>query len=401
MPTLTDAKARSLRCAPDKKSLIVADVPGLFLVVRLSGKKSWRVRFQHLGEERKTRLGEFPSMGVADARAALISFRESVEKGFSTHVGITLDRLFDDWWEKWSPLKADRTTFYARSRYKAQVSPSLGKRMIADLRATHFIDLALALEKTDRPEVARRVFALCRQILARGVVRGWLTHNVLAGLRETDVFKATEEVNFARLNHGEMPGFFRALEIYEGSTRVRVATKLLAHTFVRTHELIHAQWSHIDISSARWNVPELLVKTRRPHVVPLSRHALELLRQLHEANERKYGPTGIEPDAYLFPGDRDRHKPISNNTILKVIESIGYKHKMTGHGFRGVASTALNEAGFRSDVIEIQLAHVQDKVRGAYNHAQYLPERRAMMQAWSDCIERMTKTGVASLPMAT
>jgi integrase len=150
-------------------------------------------------------------------------------------------------------------------------------------------------------------------------VRGWIPHNVLAGLKEHDIFRATREVNYARLELSAMPKFLRAVDAYDGSVRVRIATKLLALTFVRTGELIQAKWGQFDLKAALWTIPAETMKARRPHVVPLSPHVIALLALLREANEMKYGTAGLAPERYLFPGDRDAHTFISNNTILKLI----------------------------------------------------------------------------------
>lgn len=154
--------------------------------------------------------------------------------------------------------------------------------------------------------------------------------------------------------------------------------KLLAMTFVRTSELIEARWAEIDYDAAEWRIPAERMKMNRPHIVPLAPQAIQVLQTLHV----KSGHSEL-----LFPGERDRNKPMSNNTILKALERIGYKGRMTGHGFRGLASTALYERQFASDHIELQLAHVRGKVRGAYDHSRQLPQRRKMMEFWASHLE--------------
>jgi integrase len=392
---LTDAKIRTLQCALDALENTLTDGHGLFIVALPNGKRYWRVRFRHQKRQIKEKLGDYPTMSLAQARIACSARRARavIDQSADTadiDIRKTLDDVYSDWYAQWSVGKAERTSFYAASRYKAHLAPTLGSRPASGLKARDLIDLFLVIEAKDRPEVARRVFALSRQILSRGVVRGWIPHNVLAGLKEQDIFRATREVNYARLELSAMPKFLRAVDAYDGSVRVRIATKLLALTFVRTGELIQAKWGQFDIKAALWTIPAATMKARRPHVVPLSPQVLELLALLRDANQIKYGVAGVALERYLFPGDRDVHTFISNNTILKLIATLGYKKAMTGHGFRGVASTALNEFGFRHDVIEAQLAHVQDKVRGAYNHAQYLNERRDMMNFWSAFLHRMT-----------
>lgn len=184
----------------------------------------------------------------------------------------------------------------------------------------------------------------------------------------------------------------RKIEAYQGTPYTRLALKLMTLTFVRTGELIGARWQEFDIDRAEWRIPATRTKSRREHLVPLSRQSLEVLGTLRAVyHDPQHSGQG---DALLFPGERDHTKSISDNTILKALEIMGYKGRMTGHGFRGVASTALNEMGYRPDVIEAQLAHVEEsRVRAAYNHARYVEERRDLMQEWADCLDVACQTG--------
>jgi integrase len=207
------------------------------------------------------------------------------------------------------------------------------------------------------------------------VAHGLAERNPVGEVRPGDVLRARRQVNFARIPLDELPGLLRRIDAYQGAAYTRLAMHLLLLTFVRTGELIGARWQEIDLERAEWKIGAERTKSRRMHLVPLSRQALEVLRTLAE----------IRRGDLLFPGERDIKRPMSNNTVLKALERMGYAGRMTGHGFRGLASTALNELGFRPDVIEAQLAHIeQSRVRAAYNHAQYLPERRQLMQAWAD-----------------
>ena len=209
-----------------------------------------------------------------------------------------------------------------------------------------------------------------------------------------DFLKEHDEQNFARVPLSGMPELLRRLAGLVGRPQTRFAIKFLAMTFVRTKELRFATWSQIDWERKVWTVPKEIMKMKRPHLVPLATQCIELLKKLQTANCLLYGSGAAGNDWFLFPGERMETQPMSNNTILKALERLGYKGTMTGHGFRGVASTALNEMKFRPDVVELQLAHVQDKVRGAYNHALYLDEHITMMQVWADTIETMTRAGV-------
>jgi integrase len=192
-------------------------------------------------------------------------------------------------------------------------------------------------------------------------------------------------VNHARVDARELPALLRNIEVYQGTQVTRLAMKLIALTFVRTSELIGAKWAEFDLEAGRWNVPAERMKMRTPHIVPLARQALEALEILRDL-------TGQSD--WLFPGDRNASKPMSNNTILKALERMGYKGRMTGHGFRGLASTILHEQGYAHDHIELQLAHApRNAVSAAYNHALYLEPRARIMQDWADFLERTQRGG--------
>jgi integrase len=199
--------------------------------------------------------------------------------------------------------------------------------------------------------------------------------------------------NYARVGVGELPALMRKVEAYQGKPATRMAIKLMALTFVRTGELIGAKWSEFNLDAARWDIPGERMKMKTPHIVPLSDQAVTVLRTLHTI-------TGDRE--LLFPGERDHSKTISNNTILKALEIMGYKHQMTGHGFRGIASTVLHEHGFDHAHIEAQLAHAErSSVSAAYNHAVYLQQRAAMMAWWGAFIESVSKGNVLPLRKLT
>jgi integrase len=194
------------------------------------------------------------------------------------------------------------------------------------------------------------------------------------------VLKPTRKVNLARIDAKELAALLKAIEVYQGKVVTRLATKLLALTFVRTSELIGGSWSEIDCKAKRWNIPAERMKMKTPHIVPLSTQVIEILELLRTV-------TGDRE--LMFPGDVDPTKPMSNNTILFAIKRMGYGGTMTGHGFRGLASTLLHEHGWPHEHIELQLAHApRNAVSAAYNHALYLKPRAKMMQAWGDFLEK-------------
>jgi len=178
------------------------------------------------------------------------------------------------------------------------------------------------------------------------------------------------------------------MAVYDGTPYTRLALQMIALTFVRTSELIEARWEEFDLPAAEWRIPAARMKMRPPHIVPLSTQAVDALQCLQELRNLS---------SLVFPGERDHERPMSNNTILKALERMGYKGRMTGHGFRGVASTMLHEQGFDHTLVELQLAHQeQNQVSAAYNWATYLPERRKMMQWWADHLDRLRKGSTRS-----
>jgi integrase len=220
------------------------------------------------------------------------------------------------------------------------------------------------------------------QVFRYAIAHGLATRNPATDIKPGDVLASRQKQNLARIESRELPGLLRHIEAYRGASITRLAMKLMAMTFVRTTELIGARWEEFDLTSGRWDIPAERMKMKMPHIVPLSAQAVNLLKTLHLI-------TGHS--ALLFPGERDHEKSMSNNTILKALERMGYKGRMTGHGFRGVASTLLHEMGYDHAHIELQLAHQErDQVSAAYNHATYLKQRSKLMQDWSDYLDSCT-----------
>ncbi len=222
--------------------------------------------------------------------------------------------------------------------------------------------------------------------MEEGKLSKWLV-KVGDSVKPGDVLASRKKENYARLDAKELPELMRKIEGYRGAPTTRLAIKLMALTFVRTSELIGARWAEFDLVAKRWDIPASRMKMRTPHVVPLSDQAVEILRTLQLlTGEREL----------LFPGERDHSKPMSNNTILQALKRMGYQGRMTGHGFRGIASTLLHELGFEHAHIEIQLAHQErNAVSASYNHATYLQSRSIMMQSWGDYLTNCTKTNHA------
>lgn len=412
---LTDVACRNATCPEDRAYVRLADAGGLYLEVTRPGARSpngsklWRWKYRFAGKEKRLALGHYPDVSLSDARRELAKAREMLAQGqdpgevrkvaklvrLAAHEN-SFESVARRWWEDWRVGKTERYTGYVLKRLEADTFPVLGSRPVRELTAPDFVLMVKRVEARGAGELARRIMETCGQIMRWSVAHGLAERNPVADVKPGDVLKARQVKNFARVDADELPTLLRKIGAYQGTVYTRMALRLMALTFVRTSELIQAQWQEIDLAAAVWTIPadrtgrKGRLGERRPHVVPLSPQSLEVLAMLQVVR----GADRCVGLARLFPGEKDKSAPMSNNTILKALERMGYKGQMTGHGFRGVASTALNEMGFRDPVIEAQLSHVDDnKVRAAYNHAQYMEERRAMMNAWGDYLDAAQRTG--------
>lgn len=263
--------------------------------------------------------------------------------------------------------------------------PVLGERPIDELEPADLVALVKSIEGRGVAELARRILQPIGQIYRYAIAHGYAKRNPAADFKPADVLKPHKKVNMARIDATELPQLLRDMESYQGKAQTRLAMKLLALTFVRTSELIEAQWSEIDFENKRWNIPAERMKMRSAHIVPLSEQAIEVLEML-----RPMAGTS----AFLFSGERSIKKPMSNMTILMALKRMGYQGRMTGHGFRGLASTILHEQGYNHEHIELQLAHApRNAVSAAYNHALYLEPRARMMQEWAEFLDKTRRGG--------
>jgi integrase len=246
-----------------------------------------------------------------------------------------------------------------------------------------------AIQRRGALDIAKRCYQMTSQVFRYAIAHGLAERNPAGDIKPSDILPSRRQTNYARVDAKELPALLRAVEAYQGTPVTRLAIKLLAMTFVRTSELIGARWEEFDLQAGQWRIPAERMKMRTEHIVPLSLQAIQILQILH-------GITGHSK--LLFPGERDHSKPISNNTILKALERMGYKGRMTGHGFRGLASTILHEQGFDHAHIELQLAHQErDAVSAAYNYATYLKQRGKMMQWWSDYLDQQVAGNIVSI----
>jgi integrase len=382
----------------------LADEKGMYLEVTQAGGKYWRWKFRHAGKEKRLALGVYPDVSLAQARKARDDAREALAKGNdpaqlkreakltrAINDANTFELVARQWFEHWKGTKSPRHADYVLRRLEADVFPALGGRPVASVTAPALLAVAKGIEARGAIDIAKRSLQTCGQILRYAVAHGLTERNPAADVKPSDALKPHKKENYARLDAKEMPELLRKIEAYQGTPHTRLAMKLLALTFVRTGELIAARWDEFDLEAGQWRIPAERMKMKTPHIVPLAPQALEVLQILRTTSNGR---------ALLFPGERDHEKTMSNNTILKALERMGYKGRMTGHGFRGMTSTMLHEQGHGHHLIELQLAHQErDQVSAAYNHALYLADRAAMMASWADTLDRLRKgADVTPLP---
>ncbi|MDO9199296.1 integrase arm-type DNA-binding domain-containing protein [Rhodoferax sp.] len=400
---LTKIECDRAACPADRPVIRLADEKGMYLEVTAAGGKYWRMKYRHGGKEKRLALGVYPAVSLAQARKARDKAREAMVGGddpaqlkreakLTKAMGDanTFESVARQWWAHWSGPKSPRHADYVLRRLEADVFPALGSRPVASITAPQLLAMAKGIEARGAVDIAKRSLQTCGQIMRFAVAHGLIERNPAADVKPSDALKPYRKENYPRLDAKEMPELLRKMEAYQGSAYTRLAMKLLALTFVRTGELIAARWAEFDLAAAEWRIPAERMKMRTPHIVPLAPQAVEVLQILHTISGER---------ALVFPGERDHEKCMSNNTILKALERMGYKGRMTGHGFRGVASTILHEQGHGHHLIELQLSHIErDSVAAAYNHATYLTDRRAMMHQWANHIDKLRK-GADVIPL--
>ena len=393
---LTDTEIR--RSKPAAAPYKLFDGGGLHLLIKPTGGKLWRWKYRFAGAEKLMALGRYPDIGLADARARRDDARKRLANGMdpmaerkAAKVAVkkvkehAFENVAELWLAHWRGNKSPRHAVTTENRLKANVYPVIGSRPIAEVEPMELMQLAKGIEAREASEMAKRTLQIVGAVFRYAVAHGISKRNPAAEVRPSDILKPTRKTNMARIDAKELPGLLRAIEVYQGRPLTRLALKLMALTFVRTAELIGARWEEFDFESRRWSIPAGRMKMKAPHIVPLSHQAVEVLELLR---------TLPDTEQLVFPGELDSNKPMSNMTILKALERMGYKGQMTGHGFRGLASTILHEQGYNHEHIELQLAHTpRNAVSAAYNHALYLEPRTLMMQDWADFLDRTRQGG--------
>ena len=391
---LTDIAAKAAK--PKEKSYKLADAEGLFLLVRPGGAKYWRLKYRFGGKEKLLGLGVYGDVSLKAAREARDQARELLKAGKDPSAErkaakvvkrSTLD--FEAVAREYAAKQKNRWTEKHHAnfvrRLELDIFPQIGMQPISEIEAP---DLLAALRKVeDRGvyDLAHRLAQMCGGVFRYGVATGACKRDITFDLR--GALTPHKPRNMACVNAKELPELLSKIESYDGDLQTRLGLQLLCLSFVRTKEMIGAEWPEFDLEARLWTIPACRMKGKREHVVPLSRQAIAVIDQLRSLSGSY---------RYVFAG-RNPRQSMSNNTLLFALYRLGYRSRMTGHGFRSLASTILNEARrltgerlFHEDWIERQLAHIeQNKVRGAYNKAEHLPERTDMMQWWADHLDRV------------
>lgn len=393
---LTDIKIKNAKpgIKPDgsttTKSYRITDERGLYLEVSPSGGKYWRFKYRINGKEKRLSLGVYPDVSLKLARERRDNSRKQVAEGIDpsetrkaekiAQAGLeSFEFVAREWHGKhkrnWSNSHSDRTL----TRLENDVFPWLGKENIADITPPKLLQVLRRVENRGALETAHRIHQICGQIFRYAVATGRAERDSAADLKGA-LPPAKPKHHASITEPKKIAELMRSIRGYSGSFVTACALKIAPLLFVRPGELRHAEWTEFDLGNAEWRIPAEKMKMRTLHIVPLSTQALMILEEL-----KPLTGTG----KYLFPSTRTRSRPMSENTVNAALRRLGYKKdEMTGHGFRSMASTLLNEQGWNKDAIERQLAHSErDGVRAAYNYAEYLPERKRMMQSWADYLD--------------
>ncbi|WCB45287.1 tyrosine-type recombinase/integrase [Nitratidesulfovibrio vulgaris] len=371
---------------PKERLYRIADSDGLCLEVAPSGGKRWRFRYRFCGQAKMISLGTYPTVSLKDARLARDDAKRTLSAGVDpssqaqTPRSVTFKSIAEEWLEAMRPTWVPAHARKVEAWLKTNVFPFIGSYPPDEVPPAELRRALARMEERGARESARKVCNYCSMVFRYAAATGRGKHDIASAMKQTLI--APEKGNFATMTDAPaIAQLLRDIHIYNGSAVTCLALRLMPLVFVRTIELRRARWCDIDWDARLWNFPRQHMKTKVQHIVPLSRQALEILREL-----RLFAPGDL-----CFPGVRQSDRPMSEATMLRALRSLGYSgEEMTVHGFRHMASTLLNEAGWNRDAIERQLSHSdKDSIRGTYNHAEYLPLRTQMMQAWADYLDAL------------
>jgi integrase len=388
---LTEFEIKNAR--QSKKLTKMKDANGLYLEIRPTGKKVWRMRYWIKGKENTLTFGDYPLVSLKEARQKRDAARRLIADKIDPAIERDTQKLeasapaFADialeWLEKKkAESQSEKYIYTLGMRLEKYILPFIGNMRPDEINAPHILKIVRLIEGKGTHETAHRVLNVCGQVFRYGVATGKATRDPSGDLRGALIKSSGDNLASIR-DTKKFGGLLRAIHSYPGSISVRLGLVIISLTFLRSQELRLAEWPEIDLEKAEWFIAAPRMKMKRDHLIPLPRQAVEAFVELktHTGHGR-----------YVFPSIRTRSgsRPLSDMALLAALRSMGYgSDEMTVHGFRHTASTLLNESGLWSgDAIERQLAHVEkNRIRGTYNHAEYLPERRKMMQWWADYLD--------------
>ena len=393
---LTDSIIKNEKPTDKRKQL--ADGNGLVLYIMPNGSKLWRYRYRYNGSPKMLSLGEYPTVTLKDARAerervsdllaqGIDPSIERKEKKLSQAYAIENDfrSVARAWWDNWKVANSEAHALKVWGIFEKDIFPVFGKYPVENIKPS-LVRLAVKrVVERGAYDTAGRVHQYTSAVLSYAFNHELVASNVARDIAVNDLIPRRKKQSMGRVDIKDLPQLLQDIQAYDGNAITKIAIQLLSLTFVRTKELIQATWDEIDFIGKVWRIAPERMKMGTAHIVPLSAQTLDLLGELKKI-------TG--GSKHLFPSVKGDGKTMSNNTILFALYRMGYKDRMTGHGFRGVASTALREQGFSRDVVELQLSHlVGNEVERAYNTMELLAERTAMMQAWADYLDAQRGIG--------
>lgn len=393
----TKLTARQVDTAkPKEKPYKLSDGGGLYLEVAPNGSRYWRMKYRINGKEKRLSFGVYPIVSLAVARDEREKAKRilatggdpgEVKKAGKLAQKLSIENTFEAIAREWHKSKADRWSLRYRDEiidtFEKDIFPFIGKRPIAEIKPMELLETLKRMEKRGALEKMRKVRQRCGEVFRYAIITGRAEYNPAPDL--ASALTPPKKQHFPFLTAQELPYFLNDLAGYTGSVITKTATRIIMLTGVRTQELRFARWQDIDLDKGMWNIPPEVMKMKRPHVVPLSTQVVDLFDSLRPI-------TGAYP--LVFIGRNDHRKPISKESVNQVIELLGYKGRLTGHGFRHTMSTILHEQGYNSAWIETQLAHVdKNSIRGTYNHAKYLDGRREMLQWYADYMDNLESDG--------
>lgn len=393
---LTDAKLRALK--PTGKTQKNSDGGGLYIHLSPAGGKLWRLFYRFDGKQKTLTLGKYPAASLVEARKRRDEARELLGQGIDPGEkkkegkaaaadqarAMTYEVVAREWFAKYSQGWTESNRAKILARQENDVFPFLGHLPIGEITAPDVLAVARRIEERGAVDTAHRAMQDCSRIFRYAVATGRGERDPVADLK--GALSPVRSTSYASIKEPKAIGaLLRDIEVYSGNLIVQAALRLAPYVFVRPGELRRVEWTEVNLEAAEWRIPAEKMKMRIVHIVPLARQVVGILHDLAQ-----YTAAG----RYLFPSMRANSAPISDMTLLAGLRRLGYgKDEMTMHGFRSMASTLLNEQGYNRDWIERQLAHGErNSVRAAYNYAEYLPERRLMMQEWADYLDGLRES---------